>query len=148
MKRLLILIYILLLSAFTAGAQEILVMGKVVSTVDDEPLSAVVIYAFKTVGAGEVEYKAAMDAFENDMDYVPESAVADYRTMPDGTFEFTAQANGSLMFYHYPFKPVFVKIKGKNEIPLVKIEATTVLDEATLFEEGKKKTKIRLNSQF
>ena len=141
MKRLLILIYILLLSAFTAGAQEILVMGKVVSTVDDEPLSAVVIYAFKTVGAGEVEYKAAMDAFENDMDYVPESAVADYRTMPDGTFEFTAQANGSLMFYHYPFKPVFVKIKGKNEIPLVKIEATTVLDEATLFEEGKKKTK-------
>ena len=116
-------------------------MGRVVSTVDDEPLGGVVIYAYKTVGAGEYEYKRAMEAFENEMDYVPESAVADYRSMPDGSYEFTAQADGSLMFFHYPFKPVFVKIKGKNEIPVVKIEATTVLDEATLQAEGKKKTK-------
>ena len=141
MKRLVFIIYMLVLSALSATAQEIIVMGRVVSTVDDEPLGGVVIYAYKTVGAGEYEYKRAMEAFENEMDYVPESAVADYRSMPDGSYEFTAQADGSLMFFHYPFKPVFVKIKGKNEIPVVKIEATTVLDEATLQAEGKKKTK-------
>ena len=116
-------------------------MGKVVSEVDDEPLSAVVIYAFKTVGAAEVEYKRAMDSFNNDMEYFPEGAAIDYRSMSDGTYEFTAQANGALLFYHSPFKPVLVKIKGRNEIPVVKIEATIVLDEATLLEEGKKKTK-------
>lgn len=116
-------------------------MGRVVSSVDDEPLSGVVIFAFKTVGAAEHEYKRAMDAFKSEMEYWPEGAFIDYRSMADGTYEFDAQANGALLFYHSPFKPELLKIKGKNELPVVKIEATTVLEEATLFEEGKKKTK-------
>lgn len=141
MKRILLIISMLLLAVLGARAQEIIVMGKVVSTVDDEPLSGVVIFAFKTVGAAEYEYKRAMDAFKSETEYWPEGAFIDYRTMADGTYEFNAQANGALLFYHSPFKPELLKIKGKNELPLVKIEATTVLDEATLFEEGKKKTK-------
>ena len=44
---------------------EILVMGKVISTVDDEPLSGVEIYVFKTVGAGRYEYDRAMTMYEN-----------------------------------------------------------------------------------
>lgn len=141
MRRALIIISLLLLSVLNARAQEMIVMGKVVSTVDDEPLSGVVIFAFKTVGAAEYEYKRAMDAFKNDMDYWPEGGYIDYRSMADGSYEFTAQANGAILFYYSPFKPEMIKIKGKNQMPLVKIEATTVLDEATLMEEGKKKTK-------
>lgn len=141
MKRVLLIISLLVLSVLSAGAQEIIVMGKVVSTVDDEPLSGVVIYAFKTVGAAEYEYKRAMDAFDSEMDYYPEGGFIDYRSMADGSYDFVAQANGALLFHHSPFKPVLVKIKGRNQIPVVKIEATTVLDEATLLEEGKKKTK-------
>ena len=59
MKRIILIISLLLLSVLGAKAQEIIVMGKVVSTVDDEPLSGVVIFAFKTVGAAEYEYKRA-----------------------------------------------------------------------------------------
>ena len=141
MKRILIIFSLLVLSVLSAEAQEIIVMGRVVSTVDDEPLSGVVIYAFKTVGAAEYEYKRAMDAFNSESEYFPEGGFIDYRSMTDGSYEFNAQANGALIFYHSPFKPELLKIKGKNELPLVKIEATTVLDEATLLEEGKKKTK-------
>ena len=142
MKRIILIISLLLLSVLGAKAQEIIVMGKVVSTVDDEPLSGVVIFAFKTVGAAEYEYKRAMDIFNSDGgEYWPEGGAIDYRSMADGSYEFTAQANGALLFYHSPFKPELLKIKGKNQLPVVKIEATTVLDEATLVEEGKKKTK-------
>ena len=118
---------------------EILVMGKVISVVDDEPLSGVIIYAFKTVGAGHAEYQRALTCYEEF--YQPDGAFVDYRSMQDGTFEFNAQPNGSLIFYQFPFKPVFVKIKGMNNIPTVKIEATTVLDASNLVAEGKKKTK-------
>jgi len=141
MKRVLLIISLLLASVLGARAQEIIVMGKVVSTVDDEPLSGVVIFAFKTVGAAEYEYKRAMDAFKSDSEYWPEGGYIDYRSMADGTYDFTAQANGALLFYHSPFKPELLKIKGRNQLPVVKIEATTVLEEATLLEQGKKKTK-------
>lgn len=140
MKRLLAIFILAVLSVLSVKAQdEILVMGKVISTVDDEPLSGVEIYVFKTVGAGRYEYDRAMTMYENG--YVPEGAFREERSMADGTYEFNAQGGGSLLFYQFPFKPVFVKIGGKNKIPTVKIEATTVLDEATLTEEGKKKTK-------
>lgn len=140
MKRFLILLLVLMCSVSRTFAQDqILVMGKVISTVDDEPLSGVVIYAFKTVGAGQAEFQRALETYETF--YQPDGAFVDYRSMPDGTFEFNAQPNGSLIFYQFPFKPVFVKIKGKTEIPTVKIEATTVLDASNLTVEGKKKTK-------
>ena len=139
MKRFLILLLVLMCSVSRTFAQDqILVMGKVISTVDDEPLSGVVIYAFKTVGAGQAEFQRALETYETF--YQPDGAFVDYRSMPDGTFEFNAQPNGSLIFYQFPFKPVFVKIKGKTEIPTVKIEATTVLDASNLTVEGKKKT--------
>lgn len=128
------------LSVLSVKAQdEILVMGKVISTVEDEPLSGVQIFVFKTVGAGKYEYDRAMQMYEGG--YVPEGAMREERSMTDGTFEFNAQPGGALIFYQFPFKPVFVKINNRMKIPTVKIEATTVLDEATLTEEGKKKTK-------
>ena len=140
MKRIFAVLIALLVSVMSLMAQdEILVMGKVISTVEDEPLSGVQIFVFKTVGAGKYEYDRAKIMYEDG--YAPEGAFREERSMMDGTFEFNAQPGGALLFYQFPFKPVFVKIAGKNKIPTVKIEATTVLDEATLTEEGKKKTK-------
>ena len=101
------------LSVLSVKAQdEILVMGKVISTVEDEPLSGVQIFVFKTVGAGKYEYDRAMQMYEGG--YVPEGAMREERSMTDGTFEFNAQPGGALIFYQFPFKPVFVKI---NNIP-------------------------------
>lgn len=135
-----VLLVLPFLSVREACAQDqILVMGKVISTVDDEPLSGVRIFVFKTVGAGHAEFQRALTCYEEF--YQPDGAFVDYLTMPDGTFEFNAQPNGSLIFYQFPFKPVFVKIRGMNKIPTVKIEATTVLDASNLVEEGKKKTR-------
>ena len=116
-----------------------MVKGRVISTVDDEPLSGVRIYVFKTVGAGQAEFQRSLTMYETF--YQPEGAFVDYRTMADGTYEFFAQPNGSIIFYHFPFKPVFVKIKSRENIPTIEIEATTVLDASNLVEEGKKKTK-------
>ena len=116
-------------------------MGKVVSSVDDEPMNGTIIYIFKTVGQGDAAYKEAMEYFENNATYPGPPAFLDARTMPDGTYDFKAQANGSLLFCHDPYKPVLVKIKGRNEIPVVKIEATQELDASNLIEVGKKKTK-------
>lgn len=140
MKRFFAVLISVVFSVISLMAQdEILVMGKVISTVEDEPLSGVQIFVFKTVGAGKYEYDRAKIMYEDG--YVPEGAFREERSMTDGTFEFNAQPGGALLFYQFPFKPEFVKIGGKNKIPTVKIEATTVLDEATLTEEGKKKTK-------
>ena len=131
MKRFFAVLISVVFSVISLMAQdEILVMGKVISTVEDEPLSGVQIFVFKTVGAGKYEYDRAKIMYEDG--YVPEGAFREERSMTDGTFEFNAQPGGALLFYQFPFKPEFVKIGGKNKIPTVKIEATTVLDEATL----------------
>ncbi|MBR2128161.1 MAG: hypothetical protein IJ940_04760 [Bacteroidales bacterium] len=141
MKRLFVFILMLLVSASALRAQEIRVMGKVVSTVDDGPLGGVYIWVFKTVGAGNVEYKAASEMFDNEMEYAGPAVGRYEMTMEDGTFNFVAEAGGALLFHLPPFKPVFVPIKGRNNIPTVKIEATTVLDDALLIEDGMKKTR-------
>lgn len=143
MKLRLTLAFLFVMSVFSLwevqAQDQILVRGRVISTVDDEPLSGVRIYVFKTVGAGQAEYQRALTTYETF--YQPEGAFVDYRTMPDGTFEFFAQPSGSIIFYHFPFKPVFEKIRSREKIPTIKIEATTVLDASNLVEEGKKKTK-------
>ena len=135
------MIALLVFSVFYAGAQEIRVMGKVVSTVDDGPLDGVYIWVFKTVGAGKAEHNIALDLFNQEMEY-PGPAVGRYEmTASDGTYNFVAESGGSLIFHLPPFKPVFVPIKGKNELPVVKIEATTVLDDSMVEAEGVKKTR-------
>ena len=130
MKRFFLLIALLVFSVFYAGAQEIRVMGKVVSTVDDGPLDGVYIWVFKTVGAGKAEHNIALDLFNQEMEYPGPAVGRDERSMADGTYNFVAEAGGSLIFHLPPFKPVFVPIKGRNELPVVKIEATTVLDDS------------------
>ena len=140
MKRLLAVVLTFVLALSAAYAQdEILVMGNVISSVDDAPLPGVEIFVFKTVAAGQQEYARASEMYEGG--YVPEGGYISKYNMADGSFEFNAMAQGSLIFYKFPFKPVFVKIRGKNKIPTVTIEATTVLDDALLVEEGVKKTR-------
>ena len=140
MKRLAFIIYILLFSALAAEAQEIRVMGKVISTVDDAPLEGVQVWVFKTVGAGKAEYNNALKSFE--AGGYEGAAFGRYEyTMADGTYTFTAEAGGSLIFNLPPFKPEFLEIKGKNELRTVKIEATTVLDDSVVEAEAAKKTK-------
>lgn len=130
---------VLVLNAGRLSAQsEILVTGKVISSVDDGPLAGVEIYGFKTVGAGEYEYERAKLMYESG--YVPEGLVKNVMSWQDGEYEITVPSFGSLLFYKHPFKPVFVKVHGKNKHNVV-IEATQVLADAMVVEEGKKKTK-------
>ena len=139
MKRFLAIIYVALLSVLAAHAQdEILVTGHVTSTVDDGPLSGTRIFIFKTVGEGNAELKRAMETYETF--YEPDGAFAWEMSQSDGYYEAKVPAGGALLFYQFPFKPVLEKVKGRSTIN-VKIEATTVLDDAVLTEEGKKKTK-------
>ena len=139
MKRVLLFFISLFIGVSAFAQDEVLVMGNVISSVDDSPLPGVEIFVFKTVAAGQQEYARALEMFEGG--YVPEGGYISKYNMQDGSFEFNAQANGSLIFYKFPFKPVYVKIRGRNKIPTVTIEATTVLDEAMLEEEGVKKTR-------
>ena len=127
----------LLSSGRLCAQSDILVIGKVSSTVDDGPMAGVEIYGFKTVGAGEYEYERAKLMYE--AGYVPEGLVINAMSRQDGEYEITIPAYGSLIFYRHPFKPVFVKVRGKNRHDVV-IEATHVLADAMVVEEGKKRT--------
>lgn len=69
-----VLLVTLLLSWVGLHAQsEVLVTGKVTSSVDDGPLAGVEVYVFKTVGAGEYEFERAKLMYETG--YVPEGLV-------------------------------------------------------------------------
>lgn len=140
MKRIFIIFSLLALTVFSAQAQEIRVMGKVVSTVDDSPLESVYVWVFKTAGAGKAEYKNALASYEAGGYEGPEIGRYEY-TMADGTYTFTMEAGGSLIFNLPPFKPEFLEVKGKNELKTVKIEATTVLDDSVIEAEAVKKTR-------
>ena len=134
----LVCLALILSSGRLCAQSEILVTGKVSSSVDDGPLAGVEIYGFKTVGAGEYEYERAKLMYESG--YVPEGLVKNVMSRQDGEYEITIPAYGALLFYRHPFKPVFVKVRGKIRHDVV-IEATQVLADAMVVEEGKKRTK-------
>ena len=134
-----VLLVTLLLSWVGLHAQsEVLVTGKVTSSVDDGPLAGVDVYVFKTVGAGEYEFERAKLMYETG--YVPEGLVKNVMSRQDGEYEITVPAYGALIFYRHPFKPVLVKVRGKNRHDVV-IEATQMITDAILVEKGKKQTK-------
>lgn len=129
----------LLLSGASAFAQsEVLVSGRVTSKSDKGPLAGTEIYIFKTVGDGLYEFDRAQQMYESG--YVPEGLFKYVMSRQDGEYELTIPDSGSLIFYKHPFKPVFVKVRGRNNIDVV-IDATRILDEATVVAEGKKMTK-------
>lgn len=139
MRRFFFILSFFFLSVLALQAQEeILVTGNVTSTVDGGPLSGTKIFIFKTVGEGNAEYKRALETYETF--YQPDGTYAWEASQSDGYYELKVPSGGSLLFYQFPFKPVLEKVKGRSTIN-VKIEATTVLDDALLVEEGKKKTK-------
>lgn len=131
--------FALLLGGARAFAQsDVLVSGRVTSSVDKGPLAGVEIYIFKTVGDGLYEFERAEQMYEGG--YVPEGLFKYVMTRQDGEYELTVPMYGSLIFYKHPFKPVLVKVRGKNNINVV-IEATRILDDAKVVAEGKKMTK-------
>ena len=136
----LILLCLALLSCLAGlhAQSDILVTGRVSSSVDDGPLAGVEVYVFKTVGAGEYEYDRAKLMYETG--YVPEGLVKNVMSRQDGEYEVTVPAYGSMLFYRHPFKPVFVKVRGRNRHDVV-IEATQMITDAVVVEEGKKRTK-------
>ena len=137
------LIYVIVSFAlFFSGAKafaqsEILVTGRVSSSVDKGPLAGTEVYIFKTVGDGEYEYGRAMQMYEGG--YAPEGLFKSVMSRQDGEYELTVPEYGALLFYKHPFKPVLVKVRGKNKINVV-IEATRAIEDATIVAEGKKKT--------
>ena len=132
-------LFVLLLGGARVYAQsDVLVSGRVTSSVDGGPMAGVEIYIFKTVGDGVYEYKRAEQMYESG--YVPEGLVRDVMSRQDGEYELTVPIYGSLLFYKHPFKPVLVKVRGRNRHDVV-IEATRVITDAVIVEEGKKTTK-------
>lgn len=114
---------------------EVLVTGRVTSSVDDGPMSGTRIFIFKTEAEGVYEFQRAMSMYEQD--YLPEGLCRDVLSQDDGEYELTVPSTGSLLFYHHPFKPVLVKVKGKKRHNVV-IKATRTIVDATIVAEGKK----------
>ena len=106
--------------------------------VDKGPMAGVSIYIFKTVGDGVYEYKRAEQMYETG--YVPEGLIREVMSQQDGMYEATLPSGGSLLFYKHPYKPVLVKVRGRNRHDVV-IEGTRELKEAVLVEQGRKMTK-------
>lgn len=141
MKRFLMMVLLLAFSALGAAAQEkILVTGTVTPSIEGVSMGGTRIYAFNTVSIGVHERELANAAYEDSGVYVPEYPFVDTYAMSDGYYEIQVPANGYLIFEKFPYKPVCVKVSRRTEIN-VEIETTNELDEATLIEEGKKKTK-------
>ena len=130
---------VLLIGGTMAHAQsDVLVSGRVTSSVDGGPMAGVEVYIFKTVGDGVYEYKRAEQMYESG--YVPEGLVRDVMSRQDGEYELTVPMYGALLFYKHPFKPVLVKVRGRSRHDVV-IEATRVITDALIVEEGKKVTR-------
>lgn len=86
MKRVLLFFISIFIGVSAFAQDEVLVMGNVISSVDDSPLSGVEIFVFKTVAAGQQEYARALEMFEGG--YVPEGGYISKYNMQDGSFEF------------------------------------------------------------
>ena len=139
MKRILIIISLLLLSALGIKAQDrILVTGTISASVEGVSMGKTIIYAFNTVNFGLQEKDRANEMYE--AGYVPEYPHAYEYAHDDGYYEISVPPNGYLIFYKFPYKPVCVKVNKKTEIN-VEIEATQELEESTVTVEGKKRTK-------
>ena len=141
LTRLIYLLSVLISVSFGMRAQsqsDILVTGKVSNRVDKGPMAGVSIYIFKTVGDGVYEYKRAEQMYETG--YVPEGLIREVMSQQDGMYEATLPSGGSLLFYKHPYKPVLVKVRGRNRHDVV-IEGTRELKEAVLVEQGRKMTK-------
>ena len=134
-----VMLLVLLSGGTRVHAQsDVLVSGRVTSSVDGGPMAGVEVYIFKTVGDGMYEYKRAGQMYESG--YVPEGLVRDVMSRQDGEYELTVPMYGALLFYKHPFKPVLVKVRGRNRHDVV-IEATRVIPDAKIVEEGKKITR-------
>lgn len=135
------LICALIVAVLSFGRAEIfaqsdaLVTGRVTSSVDDGPMSGTRIFIFKTEAEGAYEFQRAMSMYEQD--YLPEGLCRDVLSQEDGEYELTVPSTGSLLFYHHPFKPVLVRVKGEKRHNVV-IKATRTIDDATIVAEGKK----------
>lgn len=137
MKRLLNIIALLICSVLSVMAQDkILVMGEITNKANDEPLNYVQVFTYNTVAEGRDAYNESKAYFDQKMSWVSEKQYAALSNA-SGYYELTVPDNGALLFYLDPYEPVFVQVKGKKKIN-VKIEATQMLDEATLMAEGGK----------
>lgn len=114
---------------------EILVTGRVSSSVDDGPMAGTRIFIFKTEAEGKREFQRAMAMYEQD--YLPEGICRDVLSQQDGEYELKVPSTGSLVFYHHPFKPKLVRVAGQRRHNVV-IEATRILRPSIKTEEGKK----------
>lgn len=143
MKRFHIMILLIVLSVFSATAQEkILVTGTVTPSIEGVSMSGTRIYAFNTVSIGIHERDRANAVYEagGSEVYIPEYPCVDALASSDGYYEIQVPANGYLIFEKFPYKPVCVKVNRRTEIN-VEIETTNELEETVITEEGKKKTK-------
>lgn len=140
MKRVLLIISLLLASVLGARAQDkILVTGTVSSSVEGVSMQGTRIYAFSSVKIGLHE----RDRIEMDYEsggYMPEYNFVESIADASGYYEVQVPPGGYLIFYKFPYKPVCVKVNGRDEHN-VEIEATQELDESTVSVEAKKKTK-------
>ena len=77
---------------------DVLVTGRMTSSVDDGPMSGTRIFIFKTEAEGAYEFQRAMSMYEQD--YLPEGLCRDVLSQEDGEYELTVPSTGSLLFYH------------------------------------------------
>ena len=144
MKRLLIIISLLLISASGLWAQGIYVTGRLTSSVDGSPIVRARIYVFKTVGEGKEFYELALRDYESQGFFDPaayDMLVREFSSLEDGSYEATnVMEKGSIVYLPDPFKPIFEKVSGREEINVV-VEATQMLDESVTMADRKKKTK-------
>ena len=139
MKRVLLIISFLVLSVLSVRAQDrILVTGTISSSVEGVSMGKTIVYAFSSVNFGLQEKDRANQMYEGG--YVPEYPNNYEYAHDDGYYEISVPANGYLIFYKFPYKPVCMRVNKKTEIN-VEIEATQELEESQVVVEGKKRTK-------
>lgn len=131
-------------SVLSVMAQGIFVTGRLTSSVDGAPIVNARIYQFKTVGEGEEFYKMALRDYESMGFFDPslyDMLVVQSASLSDGSYELRqVMEKGSIVYLPDPFKPIFEKVRGREEINVV-VEATQMLQEAVTQAERKKKTK-------
>lgn len=144
MKRVLLIISLLLFSVLGVRAQGIYVTGRLTNSVDGTPISRARIFVFKTVGEGKEFYDMACRDYDSQGYFDPAAydlLVREFSSFDDGSYEATnVMERGSIVYLPDPFKPIFEKVNGREEINVV-VEATQMLDESVTQAERKKKTK-------
>lgn len=132
-KTLLLIAALLFVSVVGCYAQKgILVSGTVVGSADGEPLTGVHVMRFKNAEICQKEYEAAIDFFNQGIEYYSEHPFVIGHSDGSGRFEIVAESDNALLFVKTPFKPVIVKIDGRKELPDVVIENVLSLDEAAV----------------